>query len=103
MESTSTYLQKETDFIDIENRLVVAKGEGSDVAVSCGAGCRLGLDLILLWLWCKLAALVRPLAWEQPYASGAALKKKKKKKRLESILNLLKDIYSPKDHYKHQP
>ena len=31
VESTSTYLQKETDFIDIENRLVVAKGEGVKV------------------------------------------------------------------------
>ena len=42
----------------------------------------------LLWLWCRLAAiaLIRPLAWEPPYAMGAALerlKKKKKKKRKE--------------------
>ena len=45
------------------------------------------MDLALLWLWCRLAAiaLIRPLAWEPPYAAGAALKKKskrpKKKKR----------------------
>ena len=26
-----------------------------------------------------VAALIRPLAWESPYATGAALKKKKKK------------------------
>ena len=34
-----------------------------------------------LWLWCRLtaAASIRPLAWELPYATGAALKKKKKK------------------------
>ena len=35
---------------------------------------------MLLWLWCRLpaAALIRPLAWELPYATGAALKEKKK-------------------------
>ena len=37
-------------------------------------------DPELLWLWCRLAAtaLIRPLAWEPPYAAGVALKKKKK-------------------------
>ena len=31
-----------------------------------------------LWLWCRLAvaALIWPLAWELPYATGAALKEK---------------------------
>ena len=31
-------------------------------------------DLVLLWLWCRLAATapIRPLAWEPPYAVGAA-------------------------------
>ena len=35
-------------------------------------------DPALLWLWCRLAAvaLIPPLAWEPPYASGAALKRK---------------------------
>ena len=49
--------------------------------VSCGVGHRHGLDLALLWLWCRLAAiaLIQPLAWELPYAAGVALKKKKKK------------------------
>ena len=39
-----------------------------------------GSDLALLWLWCRLAAAapIQPLAWEPPYAVGAALKKKKK-------------------------
>ena len=39
-------------------------------------------DPVLLWLWCKLAAiaLIQPLAWEFPYAASAALKKKRKKK-----------------------
>ena len=46
-------------------------------------------DLVFLWLWCKpvATALIRPLAWEPPYAAGAALKTKtkdklKKKKKL---------------------
>ena len=48
------------------------------VALSCGVGHRCGLDLTLLWLlWHRPAAtaLIRPLAWEPPYASGAALKR----------------------------
>ena len=33
----------------------------------------------LLWLWYRpaAAALIRPLAWELPYATGVALKGKK--------------------------
>ena len=52
--------------------------------MSCGVGHRRGSDLELLWLWCWLAAtaLVGPLAWEPPYAVGAALKPKKKKESL---------------------
>ena len=44
--------------------------------MSCGVGHRQGLDLTLLWLWCTPAAvaLIGPLAWEPPYAAGAALK-----------------------------
>ena len=36
----------------------------------------------LLWLWCRPAATapVQPLAWEPPYAAGAALQRTKKKK-----------------------
>ena len=35
---------------------------------------------MLLWLWCRLpaTALIQPLAWETPYAVGAALKRQKK-------------------------
>ena len=61
----------------------------SGVALSCGVGCRHGSDPALLWLWCRLVAtaVIRPLAWEPPYAMDAALKgqktKKKKKKRKE--------------------
>ena len=47
------------------------------VAVSCGAGCRHSLDPTLLWLWHRPAATapIPRLAWEAPYATGAALKK----------------------------
>ena len=50
--------------------------------MSCGVGCRRGLDLVLLWLWHSLAAIspIEPLAWEPPYAPGAALEKGKKNK-----------------------
>ena len=36
-------------------------------------------DPALLWLWCRQAAIAlnQPLAWEPPYAAGAALKRKK--------------------------
>ena len=48
--------------------------------MSCGVGGRRGSDLVLQQLWCRLAAtaLIQPLAWELPYATGVALKKKKK-------------------------
>jgi len=37
----------------------------------------------LLWLWCRLAATapIRSLAWESPYAVGAALEKAKKRQK----------------------
>ena len=62
----------------------------SIVAVSCGIGYRCGLNLALLWLWCRLAAVApfRRLAWEPPYAADAALKKRKK----EKFLGLSSDI-----------
>jgi len=48
--------------------------------MSCDVGCRCGSDPALLWLWCTAAAtaLIRPLAWEPPYAVGVALEKTKK-------------------------
>ena len=63
--------------------------------MSCGVGCRYGLELELLWLWCGLVAvaLIRPLAWKPPYAVGAAIKiqkkKKKKKKKAKLLLSAL--------------
>ena len=58
-----------------------------------------GLDLwvkdpellwLWLWLWCRLAAgaLIRPLAWEPPHASGVALEKANRQKKKD----LLKQI-----------
>ena len=45
-------------------------------------GRRLGLDPTLLWLWRRPVAMapIRPLAWEPPYAMGAALEKAKRQK-----------------------
>ena len=50
--------------------------------MSCGVGHRRALAPVLLWL--AVTALIGPLAWETPYAVGAALetaKKRQKKKR----------------------
>ena len=49
--------------------------------MSRGVSRRRGLDPVLLWLLCRLAAtaLIRPLAWEPPYVVGAALKRQKTK------------------------
>ena len=54
--------------------------------MSSGVGHRCGSDPMLLWPWHRpaMTALIRPLAWESPYAMGAALKGQKtktKKKR----------------------
>ena len=39
----------------------------SGIAVSCGVGHRRGSNLVLLWLWCRLAATAdSPLSWELP-------------------------------------
>ena len=55
--------------------------------MSCGVGHRHGWDPVLLWLWRRPAAtaLIQPLAWEPPYACGAALKRQRKKKKKEII------------------
>ena len=39
---------------------------------------------MLLWQWRRpgATALIRPLAWEPPYATGSALKRQKKKKKV---------------------
>ena len=47
--------------------------------MSCGVGRRHGSDLVLLWLWHRLAATapIRLLAREPPYATGEAVERKK--------------------------
>ena len=59
--------------------------------MSCGVGHRHGLDLALLCPWHRLAAvaLIRPLAWEPPYAMSVALKSQKKKKYREMFIHSL--------------
>ena len=49
-----------------------------------GVGHTGGSDPALLWLWCRpvAAAPIRPLAWEPPHASGAALKRQTKEKNI---------------------
>ena len=70
--------------------------------MSCGVGCRRGSDPALLWLWPErrpvATAPIQPLAWEPPYASGAAQEiatttttdKKTKDKRQKKIIIIKK-------------
>ena len=67
-------------------------GSIPDLAVSHGVGRRHGSDPMLLWLWRRpaTAAPIRPLAWELPYAAGAAqeMAERKKKGKKKVITNL---------------
>ena len=49
-----------------------------------------GLDLMLLWLWRRPAAVapIGPLDWEPPYAASVALKKKKEKKKEKERMSI---------------
>ena len=69
--------------------------------MSCGIGYRCSSDPALLWLWHRpvAAAPIRPLAWEPPYAAGAAQEtakinklktKKNKKNSLRGLFRLRK-------------
>ena len=64
--------------------LALLSGLRIGVAMSCGVGCRCGLDPTLLWLWHRpvATALIRPLAWEHPYAVGVAVEKAKRQKKI---------------------
>ena len=57
------------------------------MAVNCGVGRRRSSDPELLWLWRRSVATapIRPLAWEPPYAAGAAqeMAKRQKKKKMQ--------------------
>ena len=65
--------------------------------MTCGVGGKHGLDLALLWLWCRPAAtaLICPLAWELPHASGATLKRLKKKEEEEKEQQQQKQQHKP--------
>ena len=54
--------------------------------MSYGEGRRHGLDVALLWLWCRPAAVtpIQPLTWKLPYATGMALKSRKKERKKET-------------------
>ena len=56
--------------------------------MSCHVGHRRSLGPALLWLWHRLAATAQigSLAWEPPYATGAALKKTKRKKKIKKYV-----------------
>ena len=64
--------------------------------MSCGVGCKHGLDLTLLWLWHSpvATALIRPLAWEPPCATGAALEKAKRHTHTHIKVTLIILIFS---------
>ena len=70
--------------------------------MSCGVGHRCGLDPVLLWPWCRLAAvaLILPIAWKIPNATGLVQKEgkeegkqasKQKKNYFCSILLVISD------------
>ena len=58
--------------------------------MSCGVGHRHGSDPVFLWLWYRPAAtaLIRPLTWEPPYATSAALKRQKDQKKKKFLPRL---------------
>jgi len=63
--------------------LDLLSGLESGMAMSCGVGCRCGLDPELLWLWRRPVATapIGPLAWEPPYAMGEALKRQQQQQK----------------------
>ena len=56
--------------------------------MSCGIDHRCGSDPALMWLWRNPVetALIPPLAWEPPYASGATQEKAKKQIKKKKII-----------------
>ena len=69
--------------------------------MSCDIGPKRDKESTLLWIWRRPAATapIQPLAWEPPYAAGAAQeiakrqkkKKKKKKKKREKLFGRFKE------------
>ena len=75
--------------------------------MSCGVGCRRGSDPELLWLWRRPVATapIQPLAWEPPYAAGAAPRNSnnnnnnKKKQQQQKRQKTKKKIYNCKENW----
>ena len=65
------------------------------MAMSCGVGGRHSSESALPWLWCRpvTTAPIRPLAWEPPYAVGAALKRQIKSKEILVHIKLESCLY----------
>ena len=63
--------------------------------MSYGIGCRHGSDPTLLWLWCRPVATapIGSLAWEPPYAAGAAPEKAKKQTNKKKIVEVGYTVY----------
>ena len=68
--------------------------------VSRGVGHRHGSDPALLWLWHRPAttAPIQPLAWESPYAVGAALKRHQTNKHTKCGTYLMEYYSTIKKH-----
>ena len=64
-------------------KLETKKQEINDKIYGVPGSSRIFSDPALLWLWRRPVATapIRPLAWEPPYAEGAALEKEKKTKK----------------------
>ena len=74
--------------------------------MSYGVGRRCSWDLVLLWLWCRLAAVARipPLAWEPPCAALTLTpypnpEKQKKKKKKKKNNNKVHTLVAPEKKY----
>ena len=54
---------------------------------------------MVLWLWRRLTAtaLIQPLAWEPPYASGAAPKNRQSDRQTDSMVSSQKQTYESKE------
>ena len=58
-----------------------------EAASAAYVGYRCGSDPVLLWCRPAATAPIQPLAWEFPYAAGAALKSKKNKNKNKKFLS----------------
>ena len=67
--------------------------------MSYGVGHRCGWDPMLLWLGHRLAAtaLIRPLAWEPPYAVGGAQNRQNNNNNNENNNEILGNKFNQKD------